>query len=292
MTRKLPPLNALRAFEAAANHASFTKASLELGVTQGAISKQIKLLEEYLCITLFERKHQHLALTASGKKYLASISKALDTIEKATDKLIVQPSAKDILHINILPSLSSRWLIPMLDDFKNRYPYNVNVEIGDGPIDFEKANADIAIRAARKDNWKKFHAEIIMGEDLLPVCRPSFIADHKINNINDLAKYNLLQHTTRPNMWEEYLQAVGYKGKNIKHGLGFEHFFMLIQAAEDGLGIALIPSFLIERELEKGRLVVAYKTNFKSDYHYYLIYPKQKAGLKKIKDFVKWLKKI
>lgn len=290
MTRKLPPLNSLRAFTAAASNASFTKAALELGVTQGAISKQIKLLEEYLGLALFERKHQHLVLTKHGKKYLASISKALDTIEQATDKLILQPDAKDVLHINILPSLSSRWLIPMLDDFKNSHPYTVKIETGDGAIDFDKTNADIAIRVAPKNNWKKFHTEIIMSEDLLPVCAPEFKSTHNINNINDLVKNSLLQHTSRPAMWEKYLQAVGYKGKNIKHVLGFEHFFMLIQAVEDGLGVALIPRFLIEKELEEGKLVIALHTNFKSDYKYYLIYPKQKASLKKIKDFARWIK--
>jgi LysR family transcriptional regulator, glycine cleavage system transcriptional activator len=292
LMKTLPPLGTIKAFEASARHASFTKAADELFVTQGAISKQIKLLEEYLGVALFERRHQHLLLTKEGQLYMKSVCPALESIADATRQLRSRLGEPESLHINILPSLSSRWLIPLLDGFKKKYPaIDVIVTIGDGAIDFNTTNADIAIRVAKTHIWKPQHAEIFMGEELIPVCSPQLKSQTTpLENPKDLLHYSLLQHTTRPDMWADYVSALGYKDVKGKHGLGFEHFFMLIQAAEEGLGIALIPKFLIEKELASGRLVLAFNANFQSPYNYYLVYPKQKAKLLKIKNFKKWIR--
>lgn len=291
MARKLPPLNALKAFEAIARHCNFTKAAEELSVTQGAVSKQAKILEEYLGVVLFQRKPQQVTLTKQGQLYLPSIQSALDTMEQATDQLMHSHRQTEILHINILPSLSSRWLIPLLDNFRHRYPrISVNITVGDGSIDFDGSQADIAIRVAKKNLWKQYFTEKIMGEELLPVCIPSLEnGKHPIHSPDDLRHHQLLQHTTRPDMWQEYLQDIGYGNVKIKHTLGFEHFFMLIEAALDGLGIALIPRFLIEKELAGGRLTILFKAVYQSPYNYYLISPKHKMELKKSKLFRDWL---
>lgn len=286
MARKLPPLNALRSFEAAARYESFTRAAEELCVTSGAVSKQIKILEEYVKAPLFERTASQSMLTQIGMRYLAAVREIFDNIESITETLFPNHAIDDTLHINILPSLSSRWLIPLLEDFKQQYPMiQVVVTTGDGTIDFDKTGADIAIRVAREPVWKQFSVEKLMNEALIPVHSPDFAAKYP-----GLAHTNLLQHSTRPEMWNEYFASIGYAECDSKHTLSFEHFYMLIEAAKDGLGVALIPDFQVRKELAEGSLVVAREPSFKSPYSYYLLAPKQTKELRKVRAFCKWIK--
>lgn len=284
--RKLPPLNSLKAFEVSARHKSFTKAASELAVTQGAVSKQVKILEDYLGLKLFERKYQHIILTENAEHYLSSIQDALKIIEDATDQFTIFPRNEEILHLNILPSLSNRWLIPMLNDFKkNHLKITINIQAGDGLVDFEASEIDIAIRAGKSKVWKGVYAEKIMGEDLVPVYAPK-LGSVKLENIQ---KYNLLQHTTRPEMWNEYLAAMGFNSNKIEHKLAFEHFFMLIDAAIGGQGVALIPRFLIENELLNGSLLSVLDDSYNSPYSYYFICKKDALLLDKNRAFKSWL---
>ncbi len=285
--KKIPPLNSVKAFEVSARHKSFSKAAGELGVTQGAISKQIKILEEYLELKLFKRKHQHISLTKEGEIYFNDIRQAIESIEVATDKLTNKSSKAEYLRLNVIPSFCTRWLIPRMDDFKKKNPHiSIILDTGDSAnIDFDAMNTDIIIRASKAPPWKQYHYEQIMGEELLPVCSPKL----KIIKPDDLIKYQLLQHTTRPDMWPEYLKDIGYEHIKVNHGLGFEHFFMLIQAAIDGIGVALIPRFLIKDELEKKQIVVPFKTDYQSPFHLYIICPKQKLNLRKVRLFKDWL---
>ena len=284
--QKMPPLNSLKAFEVSARHKSFTKAASELVVTQGAVSKQVKILEDYLGLKLFERKYQHIVLTKKAERYLSSIQDAFETIGQATDQLMGCPSKEETLHLNILPSLSNRWLIPMLNDFKkNHLQVTINIEAGDGPVNFDSSNVDIAIRAGKSKIWDGVYAERIMGEDLVPVCSPK-LSPVKLDSIQ---KYTLLQHTTRPKMWNEYLASIGYNSIKIDHKLGFEHFFMLIDAAIDGQGIALIPRFLIKNELLDGTLSLAFNAEYRSPFSYYFICKKNDIFLEKNKFFKDWL---
>jgi len=289
MRRKLPPLKALHAFEAAARLLSFTRAADELGVTQGAVSKQVGLLEDYLGVRLFTRSGRQMLLTPAAEAYLPAISGAFDTITGATG-ILTGEEAGESLTVNILPSLSSRWLIPLLEDFRKKNPRcSVRFVIGDGPVDFAASGADIAIRAARKNIWRQMHAEPLMGEELLPVASPEVLAAHPVNHARDFGKLPLLQHTTRPEMWAEYLAQMGVKAQKVRHTLGFEHFFMLVEAAQNGLGVALIPRFLIGKELKDGSLAVAYAKPFSSPYRYYLICQKRTLDVCKVRTFRKWL---
>ncbi len=293
MVRRLPPLKALCAFEAAARHRSFTRAAQELGVTQGAISKQIALLENSLNVHLLERGKRQVTLSREGEGYLPSVAAALDMIAQATDEIAHGQSRRELLTINILPSLSSRWLIPLLDDFRHSHPHiRVKLAIGDGPIDFAASDADIAIRAARSNLWKRLHAEPIMGEELLPVLSPALKLSTPLESPADLARHTLLQHTSRPDMWPQYLRAMGIRNPKMKYDLGFEHFFMLIQAAADGLGVALIPRFLIAKELKERSLEVAFTRPYQSPYRYYFVCPRHTLDQKKICLFRDWLKRI
>lgn len=292
MRKTLPPLNALKCFEASARHQSFTKAAEELCVTQGAISKQIKLLEDHLGITLFERKHHILLLTPEGEHYLASISHALNIIEQATDSSQIRERA-ETLHIAIAPTLSNKWFIPLLDSFTKQYPQvTIRLEAGSCQTDYDTPDTlptDIAISEIREKPWKYVTAEKIMDEELVPVCSPGFLSGIALNNPQKLLEYKLLQHTKRPNMWEEYLGAAGMEHVTIKHSMELAHFYMLIQAAIDGMGIALIPKIFIEEELQHNKLIIAYAFDFKSPYSCYLMVPKHKNELRKIRNFRRWL---
>lgn len=286
MVRRLPPLNALRSFEAAARYESFTQAADELCVTPGAVSKQIRTLEEYVKAPLFERKASQSILTQAGMLYLAAVREMFDSMESTTETIFPNHGLNDTLHINILPSLSSRWFIPLLEDFKQHYPMiQVVVTTGDGTIDFDKTGADIAIRVAREPAWKQLFVEKLMDEELIAVYSPDFAAQFP-----GLTHHNLLQHSTRPEMWSEYFASIGYAEGNIKHTLSFEHFYMLIEAAKDGLGVALIPDFQIRKELAEGSLVIAREPSFKSPYSYYMLAPKQTKEQRKVRAFCKWIK--
>ncbi|MCH2038411.1 MAG: LysR substrate-binding domain-containing protein [Rickettsiales bacterium] len=284
--RHLPPLNSLKAFESVARHLSFSRAAEELGVTQSAISKQIRLLEEYLLVPLFYRKHQHIELTDQAYSYYAALQSLFDKLEQETDRMMGGHKRTESLRLNILPSLSSCWLIPKLEDFKQHYPnIAVSIDIGDGTVDFNTNGADIAIRVAQHNQWERYTTEVVMEEELVPVCAPE-LGDVTMESIQDKP---LLQHTTRPNMWHDYFHSIGLTNESLEYHLGFEHFYMLIQAACDGMGVALVPKALVVRELEKGTLGIPFEAEFENTYRYYLIAPQHKAELRKCRLFTKWL---
>jgi LysR family glycine cleavage system transcriptional activator len=293
MIQKLPPLKALASFEAAARHKSFTRAAEELGVTQGAVSKQVQLLEEALGVKLFTRAAKRVALTREGETLLPSVVSAFDMLRQSADQITRGGGRTELLTINILPSLSSRWLIPLLNDFRRAYPrVGVQVTIGDGPVDFADNNADIAIRSARKNEWRRLHAEPLMDEELLPVCSPALLRLQPLATAADFSRHTLLQHTSRAEMWREYLAAMGVRTQPVRHDLGFEHFFMLIQAAADGLGVALIPRFLIARELAEGTLAIAFAKPYTSPYRYYFVCSRPALELRKVRQFRDWLRRV
>lgn len=285
--RKYPPLNSLRAFDSAARHLSFSKAADELAVTQSAVSKQIKLLENYLGKTLFERKHQQIALTPAAAVYAQTIGDALDIVSAGTDALIVHEAATETLHVNALPTLTSKWLIPLLEEFKQLYPHiAVTIDSGDGDIDFASVEADVALRASRTGVFSGIYSEQVFGENLVPVCVPEL----KVESISQLAGRPLIEHTTRPSMWGEFFAAMNCEIQNRGYELGLEHYYMVVQAALDGLGVALVPKFLVEKELTAGDLVLALNSNFQSPYTYYLLAPSHKVGQKKVQVFMDWLR--
>lgn len=295
---KLPPLKSLKVFVVCAKTKNFSKAAGILNLTQGAVSKQIALLEDHLKLKLFERNFQSLDLTKPAEIFLKKIEAALLSIEAATSEIISSKNKKppkEILHINVMPSMSAVWLVPKLKDFKKKFPqYDVMMKIGDGDIDFKKAGCDLAIRVSEQKNnpkWKKFVATKLMGEELLCVCSPKYKKTHKLKEARDLLKCSLLGHTYRPKMWQKYLAHFGLKNSQTNHSSNFEHLFMLSEAAKNGMGIGLIPKFLIEKELKNKELIEAISGNFKSSYTYYTLHLRQKNTPQKITDFVSWLKR-
>lgn len=299
MASKLPPLHTLQGFIACARSENFSKTASDLNLTQGAISKQISQLEDYLGMELFKRDGRFLKLTKPAEIYSKKLESALENIESATSEIIAKKDKekeKEVININILPSMGSIWLTPNLQDFRRKFPhYDVVVKIGDGDIDLKKEKCDLAIRVATRKNkaeWRKYKIEKIMDEKLLCVASPEFTKKSKIENVKYLLKYNLLGHTHRPKIWHKYFKSFGLKKFQIHHSDSFEHFFLLIEALKNNMGIGLIPKFLIRKDLEKKELVKVIKGGFESPYSYFLLSQRQKEVPEKVADFTKWLKEV
>jgi LysR family transcriptional regulator, glycine cleavage system transcriptional activator len=290
MKRNIPPLNSLKAFEAAARHLSFTRAANELCVTQGAISKQIKILEDFLGKILFKRIPGALLLTSEGKQYLTNIASSLDIIDKATNLMVDKKDGKNIFTINILPSLSTYWLIPHIGDFQKKNPdIIVRVITGDGfDIDFDSLSADVAIRS-NNTMFKNLVNIPLIEEEMRLVCSPLLVKETEFDP-KKITDYMLLAHTCRPHIWNEWMQKTGIEN-HVKNTLGFEHFFMLIEAAKKGLGFAFIPDFLVADEIKQGNLINPFCITHKTDFTYYLLYPERNKNNKLIKAFSTWLQR-
>ncbi len=303
--RKIPPLNSLRAFEAAARLQSYTLAANELSVTQGAVSKQIKILENHVGKRLFNREFQGVSLTECGRDYFDAIAHIFKDIAAATETLVYGQQSGAI-RLNALPTLSQRWLMPKLAAFQRAYPLiNIDLTSGDGDVDFTldknhgHAIYDIAIRTIHQSHRSRVPQSAalmpVMKEELLPVCSPSYLEAQNHDEYGELSIHGLtlLQHGTRPNMWTEYFSqtAILSDGKFthlLKHSIVFEHFFMLIEAAICGQGVALVPKVLIKDELNKKTLTVAIKNNFISPYQYYFIYRRELQNNDAIQSFLRW----
>lgn len=289
MRRHIPPLNSIKAFEAAARHLSFTAAAEELCVTQSAISKQIKQLEQYLGVQLFQRNPNQLKLTVKGNRYLAAISTAMDSIDQATAELKGTADGKESLRLDMLPSLSSIWLIPRLQQFETRYP-KLNVELisGEGVPDFIASEADLAIRCFQQDK-APVRASLLLPERLLLVASPDLIQRLPINHLSDISQHKLLAQTTRPEMWQTFFQQLNLDPKLIDTGIAAQHFFMSLQSVKEGFGLALLPDFLVQRELELGSLVAPLGLSMVSGFGYYLSSPEHKRHQLKVRQFSQWL---
>lgn len=287
MKRKLPPLNAIKAFESAARLKSFTKAATELLVTQGAVSKQIKTLEEFLGVQVFQRNNNKLILTKAGQNYFDEITKLLGNLEDITKKLYAKKSIEKLV-INSTPSFAYFFLTPNVDEFEKNN-IEVDIKVGDGPVDFEKGSYEVAIRSFLKkpktgDVYNKIYDEI-----LIPVCSPKLLKDKKIKNISDLYNFKLLEHSSRKDAWKKFFKSKKLKFEQ-KNKVGLEHFFMLIHAAKDGKGIALVPELFARKLINNGELVIPLKAKpFKSGYSYYLIYSKNLERSSNIKFLSKFI---
>ena len=285
MRRFLPSMGSLKAFEASARHLSFSQAGEELGLTQSAISRQIRALEDFLGLDLFHRVRQRLVLTEAGAAYAPEIRTCLEQIETTTLELLAHQGSGGALNLGILPTFGTRWLIPRLAGFSAAHPgITVNFNTRNVPFDFASERLDAAIHFG-DTSWPGVIAHRLMGEEVLPVCAPSITLDQ----IEDLAHQTLLQHSTRPRAWADWLAAVGHAEINGLKGPKFEQIAMTIQAAIAGLGVAILPRFLVEEEIGAGRLTVPFDHPVRSTHAYYLVYPEAKAQMPALKTFRDWL---
>ncbi len=288
LRRRLPPLNALRAFEAAARHLSFTRAADELAVTQAAVSHQVKALEEWLGLKLFDRQNRTIYLTRGGQAYLPAVREALDGLAEATRRLTQQDS-RGALTVSAVPSFAAKWLVPHLTDFRRRQPeIDVRISANDRLIDFAREDVDLAIRMGGGD-WPGLTAIWFMDEDLFPVCSPALLqGPYPLERPEDLAHQTLLHDDMRQD-WTMWLRAAGVEGVDPEPGPGYTDSSMVIQAAVEGQGVALGRSALAAGDLAAGRLVKPFEVRLPASFAYYVVFPPAQAEQPKVKAFTDWL---
>jgi LysR family transcriptional regulator, glycine cleavage system transcriptional activator len=291
VTARLPSLNGLRAFEAAARHLSFTVAATELNVTQTAISHQIRRLEEELGVRLFVRQNRALALTPEARDYLPGIRAAFNDLRLATDRLLRRDN-DHVLTVSTLASLAAKWLLPRLSAFQEAHPgIDVRITTSTALVDFQRDDVDAAIRYGR-GQWPGLRADWLMADQLFPVCSPALLTGNRpLRNPEDLAHQTLL-HTSAGygDDWRQWLTAAGLPADISKQpGLTFDLILVTVQAAIDGIGVAMGRTSYVEADIAKGRLVVPFKTTLPADAGFYLVSPRAKADSPKLGTFRQWL---
>jgi LysR family transcriptional regulator, glycine cleavage system transcriptional activator len=291
MTGRLPSLNGLRAFEAAARHLSFTQAASELNVTQTAISHQIKRLEQELGIRLFVRQNRALALTPEAREYLPGIRAAFNDLRLATDRLLRRDD-DHALTVSTLASFAAKWLLPRLAAFQEAHPgIDVRITTSTKLVDFQSENIDAAIRYGR-GQWPGLRADWLMADELFPVCSPNLLRSNKPLKCPEHLRDHVLLHTSNANSddWRLWLTAAGLPPNLSRQpGVTFDLIFMTIQAAIDGIGVAMGRTSYVQDDIAKGRLVVPFQITLPADAGFYLISPEGRADSPKLSAFRNWL---
>ncbi len=289
--RRLPPLNAIRAFEAAARHLSFNQAAAELNVTASAVSHQVKTLEDHFGVKLFNRLPRTVTLTPEGREYLPAVSAALDQLDVASRRL-ARHTADAPLNLGCAPTFAMGWLIPHLSDFHDEHP-EIDVRLTLTPItrqlDFGTSDTDVVIMYGTAGSWPNLVTHQLMSEELVPVCSPELIKERPLDTPGDLRNVTLLHSIPRMGQWRNWLHIAGVEGVDPKRGLRFQSTPLAVSAAVAGAGVAIANRRFVESELEAGRLVVPFDIDLPSDSGYFLIYPRESSDDPRISAFRKWL---
>jgi LysR family glycine cleavage system transcriptional activator len=289
MKRWLPSLNGLRAFEAVARHQSFTRAAAELNVTQTAVSHQIRTLEERLGLKLFERRGRALRLTEAATGYLPSVRSAFDELHAATARLLRHDGGRT-LTVSTLTTFAAKWLVPRLGGFQDLHPeISIRISTSMAPVDFERDDVDVAIRYGRGD-WPGLRVDQLIREDIFPVCSPKLLEGPRpLRQPDDLGSHTLLHVPGFLEDWQVWLTAANVDGIDPSRGLRFDLIVNALQAAIDGLGVALGRTALVKGDLAAGRLVAPFDISLPIEAAYYVVAPEQTADQPKIKAFREWL---
>src|SRR6185312_2446361 len=281
--------NALKAFEAAARHGNLSKAAIELHVTHGAVSRQVKQLEDFLGCELFHRLPRGLQLTALGREFAFGVQGAFDQIREAVEAVRVDNS-RQVLTVSTLASLAARWLVPRLHRFQKTHP-ETEIRLSTSPqlTDFDRDGIDLAIRYGR-GRWPGVTALRLFTPEEFPVCSPKLLRGaHPLRTPADLKQVPLLHDTTHRH-WQQWLELAGVRGMDARQGLVVEDMNVLIQAAIEGQGVALASAPLVQAEIEAGRLVQPFQINLPVELAFYAVYPKNRGGDPFVLTFVDWLR--
>ena len=291
MTGRIPPLNALRAFEAAARWLSFTKAAEELHVTQGAISRQVKLLEDFLGFDLFERTPHGVELNRSGQVYAAAITRSFDEILRATDELGTART-HSVLTIRGYTTFLVRWLTPLLPDFQIRHP-NIEVRLvsASDPVDFGRDKVDLGIRYGY-GRWKDLECDLLFMDELFPVCSPTLRESVPLRTPADLRGCTLLHLNLRCSDWPEWFAAAGVDRPLPGRDVALEDLGVAYQCAVAGFGVAIGQREYVHEDLAAGKLVVPFQPVLRRNRGYYLVCPRERVNLAKIVAFRTWMNRL
>jgi LysR family glycine cleavage system transcriptional activator len=288
-------LNALRAFEAAARLGSFKDAATELAVTHGAISRHVRLLEDWLGPpALFLRLNRRVVLTPTGAALLAETGPALDRLSTAAERHQARggKAPPAVLRVNALATFSLRWLLPRLGQFRARHPeIEVRLSTSNEPVDALSDAYDLIIRGG-PDTFYGFTCHAFLTERRLPVCSPALMERLQLNEVADLRAHTLIHTSTLPRVWPDWLAAAGAPDLQPVASLTLDHFYLTLQAALDGLGVAMGPTALVADDLATGRLVAPFPsvTLPTRGYHAYL--PDARAGDFAAIAFRQWLEEM
>jgi LysR family glycine cleavage system transcriptional activator len=290
MAERLPPLIAVRYFEAAARHLSFTKAAHELHVTHSAISHQIKALEDWLGVPLFRRLNRSIVLTEAGQTYVKPVREALEKLGDAS-RALKSREQSGTLTVSVIPSFAAKFVVPRLGGFRRAHPdIDVRISASDRLVDFAREDVDAAVRYGR-GNWPGLRIDRLMRENLFPVCSPKLRRGPiPLKTPADLLQHTLMHDSDWPeSMWVRWLAAAGVKADQLKAALSFNYSSLMIQAAIDGLGVALAQEALVRDDLATGRLIRPFEVDMPSDYAYYVVSPEATAERPKVAAFRTWL---
>jgi DNA-binding transcriptional LysR family regulator len=283
-------MSMLRAFAAAARSESFTEAAAELNLTQGAVSRQVRALERQLDAELFVRVRKSVRLTGAGRRYAEEVEKALRTIRVASLDAMTHRRG-GTLNLAILPTFGTRWLIPRFPAFLREHPdITVNFATKLSPFDFKKEDLHAAIHYGRTD-WPDTESTFLMKERTVPVASPDLLRERPVAQPADLLALPLLQLASRPHAWRDWFRDAGV-AEAAPAGMVFEEIATLAQATAAGLGVSLLPRFLVRGELERGELAVALDVPLKTGLGYYLVTPRDKTAYAPVVAFREWLLRV
>jgi LysR family glycine cleavage system transcriptional activator len=288
MRPHLPPLNALKAFEAAARHESFTRAAEELCVTQGAVSHQVKALEAQLAIKLFSRERQRLIITEAGRDYLTVVRDALDRIAAGTERLL-QRQSTGVLTVSTSPDFAAKWLVHRLGHFAEAHSgIDLRVSATLHHVDFAREDVDLAVRHGDGD-WPSLDCVRLCTERLFAVCSPKLLSTARRSpGLRDILRLPLIHLDSRSD-WTNWLRGVGIDNADATHGPVLNRASMVIDAAINGQGIALARTTLAAWDLINGRLVLPFPESMPLSKAYWVVCPKASAAVPKIATFRDWL---
>jgi LysR family glycine cleavage system transcriptional activator len=292
--RNLPPLNPLLAFEATSRHLSFTKAAQELNVTQGAVSRQVAVLEEFFGVPLFERHRNGIVLTRNATTFAAAVSQAFGDLRGAMEAYVAA-AARPSLSVKAYTVFLNRWLMPRLPGFARQNP-NIDVRLlgtsGASHVDFAKDRVDVGIRYGH-GHWSDLNSHLLFRDELMPVCAPDLARRLRSTGPAGLAGQVLLQTHAREADWPDWLKLAGVPaGPALKRARLFEDLGIVYECALDGVGIAIMQHAYVRDDLAAGRLAAPFVPVLRRPLGYYLVYPTDRAGVPEIKLFRHWLLKV
>jgi DNA-binding transcriptional LysR family regulator len=288
MALRLPPLAALRLFEAAGRHQSFKLAAEELHLTPSAVSHGIVSLERWLGVTLFERRNREVILTKAGNDYLSFVSEALAMIAVGTRRI---PSAHGVkrVSVSLAPTFAARWLLPRLASFRSLHPrISLRIDTSHRSVGFPVDDVDLAVRMARAP-WPGLSSIFLFQETLVPVCSPEFLRRYRRKHTLDLTTVPLLQVTSVTEDWAAWLEAAGIADVDLSEAIGFDTVHMATDAAAAGLGVTIGRRPLIDNELATGRLVEAAMPTLQSTTGYWLVHAPDSENRPEVRAFSTWL---
>jgi LysR family transcriptional regulator, glycine cleavage system transcriptional activator len=291
MKRVLPPLNALRAFEAAGRLGSFKEAAAELHVTHGAVSQHVRLLEEWLGASLFERHNRRVKLTPAARVYLEQIGPLFEQLSQATAKYGVPETVSRTLSVNAPATFTLRWLVPRLATFRAEHPHvDVSVETSNEPVESLQERYDVIIRGG-PDTFYGYSMQVFLSDERLPVCSPALLQRVPLRLPGDLQRHTLLHTSSLPRVWPDWLASAKIPALRPAATLTFDHFYLTLQAAIDGIGIAMGPTALVADDLAAGRLVAPFASPRLRSRSYCTYVPQEKCGDELVVLFRSWLQR-